>query len=1021
MMANGSADAAGLRHLHTLYRVGVLGDRTDAQLLEQYLARLDEGAEAGFAALVERHGPMVLRVCRQVLGDPHDAEDAFQATFVVLARSAGTLRRRDSLASWLHGIARRVAMHARADAARRQRHERQCAAEKPEEFRHIAIDETADGWPELHEELARLPATYRESVVLCYMEGLTTAAAARRLGCAQGTVLARLSRARDRLRRRLVARGLTLSAGLLAAELSQGAARAAVPAELARSVIPAALKVAAGAAPAAAFQASVAGLAEGVLSMMFRSRLKGIIGAVAALVAVAMGIGVLAHRVVGARPQGPVARGGAPAPKKDGPVAEIIVRAADLSREPGAEPFMGIAAIDPETGRWRTLYKGMTLGPGRVSPDGRSFVYASLGIGLLGEEAGIWVHDLTGRTPPRRIFQLRGQPFWVNDGRRLVIGAWAGPTPDRFETWRVNADGSGGIRLPISEDDLVLDASRDGTWLATRTMGGDPKHRGRLTLVHQDGTGARHLTEGSEKNDHFSIFKIAPDGRSVAYAEITSADGPGAEGKTVFGRKERHAELFIVDIDGQHRRRIPTHFEPGTTVSIHWSPDGSRLALNPISSETKEGSIVLVDRDGPNFHFRTLPLPPGRWNLLVCDWQTLDPGIRLEATDPPPDAKTLRGRYQSLIEEVEKANRIYGQALKAAKTDEERQKAYREKFPRARSYAGRFLQLAESSPSDPTAVDALVWIVQGGDAGPEFDRAIERLARDHAAKRQVGLPACSSLIHKLSPTTETLFRAVIDKNPDRFVRGYACLWLGQHLRSQSEAVLSVRTDKQDAAFLESMFLEEGGDKAAFERFSRRDPDALMTQAEAAFERVVKEFANVPGPHDQTLGQEAQFELNEIRNLIPSKPAPEVTGTDVDGRPIKLSDHRGRVVLLSFWGKNWGSVRGQIPYERAVAARMHDRPFVVLGVNDDDKETLRALIKKEDITWPSWWDRGRNANTPGPIARQFNVDTRPTYYLIDHRGVIRHKFRGTPGPGKLDTAIDDLVAAAERDAGAPASP
>ena len=95
-MANGWADAAGLGHLQTLYRVGVLGDLTDAQLLERYLANLDEGAEAGFAALVERHGPMVLRVCRQVLGDPHDAEDAFQATFLVLARSAGSLRRRVS-------------------------------------------------------------------------------------------------------------------------------------------------------------------------------------------------------------------------------------------------------------------------------------------------------------------------------------------------------------------------------------------------------------------------------------------------------------------------------------------------------------------------------------------------------------------------------------------------------------------------------------------------------------------------------------------------------------------------------------------------------------------------------------------------------------------------------------------------------------------------------------------------------------------------------------------------------------
>jgi len=309
-----------------------------------------------------------------------------------------------------------------------------------------------------------------------------------------------------------------------------------------------------------------------------------------------------------------------------------------------------------------------------------------------------------------------------------------------------------------------------------------------------------------------------------------------------------------VDIEGKQHREIPIAFDPDTTIGVHWSPDGTRLALNAIDGRTKEGSITVVDLDGSNY--RKLPLPPGRWNLHVCDWKVLAPGLRLEATDPPPDVKTVRGRYQTLIQEYEQAGRLYGQALKAAKTDEDRRKAYQEKFPRPRSYAGRFLQIGESAPSDPSAAEALIWVASFIEVGPEFDRAIELLAREHAAKRGA-LRTASSLGNKLSPTAERFLRAVVDRNPDRFIRGMACLWLGQYLKNQSQGVWNVREDKGQAAWMESVFLQEGGDKEGFERFRERDPDALMKLAEAAFERVVKEFGDIPSGRSETIGREAQ--------------------------------------------------------------------------------------------------------------------------------------------------------------------
>ena len=446
-MASRSMDSAGLRYLSALYHVGVVRDLTDGQLLERFVAGRDESAEAGFAALVDRHGPMVLRVCRQVLGDAHDAEDAFQATFLVLARRAGSVRKRESVASWLYGIAQRVARRSQADAARRREHERRRAAMTTMESSDVGDQYPSEGWRVLHEEVERLPEKYREPVVLCYLEGLTTEAAARRLGCAQGTVMSRLSRARDRLRQRLTDRGLAPTLGLLTAGLSADAANAAVPAALAHSLVQAAMSMAAGTTAAGMVPATVTALTEGVLRMMIRSRLRGFVGAVLAVGALTAGMGMLVYRTAGARPQeaptGKTAKAAAPVSWKDdssrtkkGSAGELVVRAFDLSRDGGEDRFRGIVAIDPETAKWRTIDTGVAMGPGPVSPDGRYLVGAAISREQDPAEAGVWIYDMTGATPPRRIFDKKGQPFWANDARQVIIGVPVGTEYRKFETWR---------------------------------------------------------------------------------------------------------------------------------------------------------------------------------------------------------------------------------------------------------------------------------------------------------------------------------------------------------------------------------------------------------------------------------------------------------------------------------------------------------------------------------------------------------------------------------------------------------
>jgi HlyD family secretion protein len=170
-------DQRVLRQLGTLLAVGTAGELTDGQLLERFATRAGDAAEQAFATLVERHGPMVLRVCRGVLIDPNDVEDAFQATFLVLVQKARSLWVCDSLGPWLHQVALRTASCARSAAARRQRHERVAAvsvrashAESHDYLGHV-----------LHEEIDRLPERFRVSVVLCDLEGRTHEQAARHL------------------------------------------------------------------------------------------------------------------------------------------------------------------------------------------------------------------------------------------------------------------------------------------------------------------------------------------------------------------------------------------------------------------------------------------------------------------------------------------------------------------------------------------------------------------------------------------------------------------------------------------------------------------------------------------------------------------------------------------------------------------------------------------------------------------------------------------------------------------------
>jgi RNA polymerase sigma factor (sigma-70 family) len=246
------------RDVETLFAAGALGVLGDAELLDRFLEhdRDRHAAEAAFAALVDRHGPMVLRVCAGVLGDAHEAQDASQATFLVLAQRARTVRRRGSVASWLQGVALRLSANLKRGAARRRSHERRGGEVMMARRGGTGGPPPEASWEELHEELGRLPERYREPIVLCHLEGLTQEQAAGRLGWPIGTVQSRLARGRERLRARLLRRGVAPSAAGLAAGAG-ASARAAVSAAWVESTARAAVRIAAGQSIAGSVPAAV--------------------------------------------------------------------------------------------------------------------------------------------------------------------------------------------------------------------------------------------------------------------------------------------------------------------------------------------------------------------------------------------------------------------------------------------------------------------------------------------------------------------------------------------------------------------------------------------------------------------------------------------------------------------------------------------------------------------------------------------------------------------------------------------
>jgi len=366
--------AAGIRRLRSTLAPQGRREDSDEQLLHEFSTRRDDSA---FAVLVRRHGPMVLHVCRRVLDHEQDAEDAFQATFLVLARNAATLRIKTTLAGFLHGIAYRTAMKAKQSAARRRKHESSFEALAQPRSPVDPADELS--WREvralLDEEIERLPETYRSVFVLCCLEELSQAEAGRRLGLKERTVSRRLAAARKKLSQRLARRGVELAAVLAASAIAVQPA-SALPAGLMASTIEAALATAAGESLAGIVSASVAELVQGatVAMMVSKAKMATVVLLAASLLA---GAGAWAYRGLIAKALTPAASLTEPPaakaenkPKVASPPREAVKTVEIRGRvlDPDGKPKAGAKLLLLDEGEQTKLTElGVTMADGRFT------------------------------------------------------------------------------------------------------------------------------------------------------------------------------------------------------------------------------------------------------------------------------------------------------------------------------------------------------------------------------------------------------------------------------------------------------------------------------------------------------------------------------------------------------------------------------------------------------------------------------------------------------------------------------
>lgn len=378
---------------------------------------------------------------------------------------------------------------------------------------------------------------------------------------------------------------------------------------------------------------------------------------------------------------------------------------------------------------------------------------------------------------------------------------------------------------------------------------------------------------------------------------------------------------------------------------------------------------------------------------------------------------TPEEEYNALLEKHDAAWKVFLTDVQKSMTPEDREALIQEEQPDDDQFAAQFLALAEKAPESEVAVESLIWIIRHADPllAPGkgiYKRAVGLLLRDHSASER--LAECAVALGRgregragpaITRSQETLLRGLMEKSPHRMVRGLACLALAEGRDYLSKTILNTR----DAEPSQRKALEELAGKEFIADLLRRDPAQLTKEAERLFERVEEEFGDIETVRqgeNVTLDVLARRSLFELRNLAVGSKAPEIESVGLDGKTVRLSDLRGKVVVLDIWATWCLPCRKMIPHLRRLVQRLEGKPFVLVSINvDAEMKTLKEFLQAEPMPWTHWYN-----GDEGGILDAWNIRGFPTVFVLDPGGVVRYR---SVHDEALDKAVDELLTEAER--------